>query len=100
MALTPSQRALGKYLFLVVALFTTQVFLGGFTAHYTVEGQQFYGIDLSQWFPYALVRTWHLQSALFWIATGFLWASVALALWSAARYFVDGQRALSTMHRD
>lgn len=35
-----------------------------------------------------------------WIATGFLWASVALALWSAALYFVDGQRALSTMHRD
>jgi nitric oxide reductase subunit B len=38
-ALTPSQRALGKYLFLVVALFVFQVMLGGFTAHYTVEGQ-------------------------------------------------------------
>lgn len=48
-ALTPSQRGLGKYLFLVVALFVFQVFLGGFTAHYTVEGQQFYGIDVSQW---------------------------------------------------
>ena len=34
-SLTPSQRALGKYLFLVVALFVFQVFLGGFTAHYT-----------------------------------------------------------------
>ncbi|TCO77352.1 nitric oxide reductase NorZ apoprotein [Plasticicumulans lactativorans] len=78
-ALTPSQRALGKYLFLVVALFTFQVFLGGFTAHYTVEGQTFYGIDLSQWFPYALVRTWHIQSALFWIATGFLAAGLFLA---------------------
>ena len=77
--LTPSQRALGKYLFLVVALFTTQVFLGGFTAHYTVEGQQFYGVDVSQWFPYALVRTWHIQSALFWIATGFLAAGLFLA---------------------
>ena len=77
--LTPSQRALGKYLFLVVALFTAQVFLGGFTAHYTVEGQQFYGVDVSQWFPYALVRTWHIQSALFWIATGFLAAGLFLA---------------------
>ncbi len=38
-ALTPSQRALGKYLFLVVALFVFQVFIGGFTAHYTVEGR-------------------------------------------------------------
>lgn len=78
-ALTPSQKALGKYLFLVVALFAAQVFLGGFTAHYTVEGQQFYGIDVSQYFPYALVRTWHIQTALFWIATAFLAAGLFLA---------------------
>ncbi|GGC02493.1 nitric-oxide reductase large subunit [Oxalicibacterium flavum] len=78
-ALTPSQHALGKYLFLVVALFVFQVFIGAFTAHYTVEGQQFYGIDVSQWFPYSLVRTWHIQSALFWIATGFLGAGLFLA---------------------
>ncbi|HAP25057.1 MAG TPA: nitric oxide reductase large subunit, partial [Achromobacter sp.] len=78
-ALTPSQRALGKYLFLVVALFGFQVLLGGFTAHYTVEGQKFYGVDVSQWFPYSLVRTWHIQAALFWIATGFLAAGLFLA---------------------
>ena len=77
--LTPSQRALGKYLFLIVALFCFQVLLGGFTAHYTVEGQEFYGLNVSQWFPYSLVRTWHLQSALFWIATGFLAAGLFLA---------------------
>ncbi|MBL7087602.1 MULTISPECIES: nitric-oxide reductase large subunit [unclassified Acidovorax] len=77
--LTPSQRGLGKYLFLIVALFSFQVMLGGFTAHYTVEGQQFYGINVSQWFPYSLVRTWHIQSALFWIATGFLAAGLFLA---------------------
>lgn len=70
--LTASQRALGKYLFLVVALFVSQIFIGGFTAHYTVEGQTFYGINVSQWLPYSLVRTWHIQAALFWIATGFL----------------------------
>ncbi len=78
-ALTPSQRALGKYLFLVVALFVFQVFVGGFTAHYTIEGQTFYGLDVSQWFPYSLMRTWHIQSALFWIATGFLAAGLFLA---------------------
>ena len=78
-ALTPSQRSLGKYLCLIVALFVFQVMVGGFTAHYTVEGQKFYGVDLSQWFPYALVRTWHIQSALFWIATGFLAVGLFLA---------------------
>jgi nitric oxide reductase subunit B len=77
--LTPSQRALGKYLLLVVGLFTFQVMLGGATAHYTVEGQDFYGFPLSQWFPYSLLRTWHIQSALFWIATGFLAAGLFLA---------------------
>ncbi len=77
-ALTPSQRGLGKYLFLVVALFVFQVFIGGFTAHYTVE-RSFYGIDLSQWFPYSLTRTWHIQAALFWIATGFLAVGLFLA---------------------
>lgn len=77
--LTPSQKALGKYLFLVVALLAFQVMMGGVTAHYTVEGQSFYGFDLSKWFPYSLVRTWHIQAALFWIATGFLAAGLFLA---------------------
>ena len=76
--LTPSQLALGKYLFMVVALFGAQILLGGLTAHYTVEGQGFYGIDISQWIPYSLSRTWHIQSALFWIATGFLAAGLFL----------------------
>jgi nitric oxide reductase subunit B len=77
--LTPSQKALGKYLFIVVALFTLQVLLGGLTAHYTVEGQEFYGINISEWFPYSLTRTWHIQAAMFWIATGFLAAGLFLA---------------------
>lgn len=77
--LTPSQQALGKYVFIVAALLVFQVFIGGFTAHYTVEGQEFYGWDVSQWFPYSLTRTWHIQSALFWIATGFLAAGLFLA---------------------
>lgn len=85
LVLTPSQKALGKYVFLTVALFVAQVLLGGLTAHYTVEGQGFYGIDkalgfdIADWFPYALVRTWHIQSAIFWIATGFLTAGLFLA---------------------
>lgn len=78
-AITPSQRALGKYLLLVVGLFTFQIMMGGLTAHYTVEGQGFYGIELSQWIPYSLARTWHIQASLFWIATGFLSAGLFLA---------------------
>jgi nitric oxide reductase subunit B len=77
--LTPSQKALGKYILVVVALFTLQVFLGGFTAHYTVEGDGFYGLNTTEWLPYSLARTWHIQAAMFWIATGFLAAGLFLA---------------------
>ncbi|OBX69728.1 nitric-oxide reductase large subunit [Haemophilus parainfluenzae] len=77
--LTPSQRSLGKYLFTVLALFVLQVTLGAVVAHCTVEGQEFYGIDISQYFPYSLVRTWHIQAALFWIAMAFLAGGLFLA---------------------
>lgn len=78
LALTPSQKALGKYGFLVAVLFVAQVFVAGVVAHYTVEGQAFYGIQLSDYLPYSLLRTWHIQLALFWIATAFLAAGLFL----------------------
>ncbi len=79
LTLTPSQKSLGKYILVVVALFTVQVFLGGFTAHYTIEGDGFYGLNTTEILPYSLARTWHIQAAMFWIATGFLAAGLFLA---------------------
>ena len=76
---TPSMKAVGKYLGVVGALFGVQVLLGALTAHYTVEGQAFFGLPMAQWIPYALSRTWHLQTAVFWIATAFLAAGLFLA---------------------
>lgn len=76
---TPSMKAVGKYLAVVGALFGVQVLLGALTAHYTVEGQSFFGLPLGEWIPYALSRTWHLQTAVFWIATAFLAAGLFLA---------------------
>ena len=77
--LTPSQRALGKYLFTILALFLFQLGMGGIIAHYTVEGQAFYGIPLAQYFPYSIARTWHIQASLFWIAMAFLSAGLFFA---------------------
>ncbi len=76
---TPSMKATAKYLGVVAALFLVQVLLGALTAHYTVEGQSFFGIPLGRFLPYALTRTWHLQTAVFWIATAFLSAGLFLA---------------------
>ncbi|MCM2324135.1 MAG: nitric-oxide reductase large subunit [Oligoflexia bacterium] len=77
--LTPSMKAVAKYVGVVILLFGVQVLLGAVTAHYTVEGQDFYGFPLSHYFPYSLTRTWHLQTALFWIATSFLAAGLFIA---------------------
>jgi len=78
-ALTPSMRAVAKYCVVVVALFVVQVLLGAVTAHYTVEGQAFFGLPLADVLPYAVTRTWHVQTGLFWIATAFLAFGLFLA---------------------
>jgi nitric oxide reductase subunit B len=79
LVITPSMRAVAKYLVAVIGLFAVQVVLGALTAHYTVEGQSFFGLPLGKWLPYALTRTWHIQTGLFWIATAFLAAGLFLA---------------------
>jgi nitric oxide reductase subunit B len=76
---TPSMRAAGKYALTVVALFVAQALLGGLTAHYTVEGDRFFGVPLTKLLPYAVSRTWHIQLAVFWIATAFLATGLYLA---------------------
>jgi nitric oxide reductase subunit B len=69
---TPSQRAILKYFWIVTALMLVQVLMGVVTAHYGVEGQGFYGFPLSEILPYSVSRTWHIQLAIFWIATSWL----------------------------
>jgi nitric oxide reductase subunit B len=76
---TASQRAVIKYFLVVALLFFAQVVVGGATAHYRAEPGGFYGIDLSGWFPSQLVRTWHLQLAIFWIATAYIAGGLFLA---------------------
>ncbi len=69
---TPSMRATAKYFWLVLALFLVQILLGATTAHYQVEGQDAYGLALSEVLPYSLTRSWHTQLAVLWIATAWL----------------------------
>ena len=73
---TPSQRATIKYFWVVSALILLQMLLGVITAHYGVEGDGFYGFQLSEWLPYSVTRTWHIQIGLFWIATAWLAAGL------------------------
>jgi nitric oxide reductase subunit B len=77
--LTPSMRATGKYFVTVIGLFLLQVGLGALTAHYAVEGHDFFGMPLAQILPYAVTRTWHTQLAVFWIATAWLATGLYIA---------------------
>jgi len=77
--LTPSQWGTGKYFVVVAALFLLQGLAGGALAHYRVEPGSFYGVDLAALLPYNLLRTWHLQLAIFWIATAWVAGGLFLA---------------------
>jgi len=76
---TASQRATIKFFVLVALLFLAQVLVGGATAHYRADPGGFYGVDLSQFLPSNLLRTWHLQLAIFWIATAYIAGGLFLA---------------------
>jgi nitric oxide reductase subunit B len=73
---TPSQRKTGKFLAVVVALFVTQILIGGLLAHYTVHPASFYYAAVAKWIPFSLAKTWHLQLGVFWIAVA--WVASAL----------------------
>lgn len=73
---TPSQRATLKYFWVVSALILVQIVMGVVTAHYGVEGDGFYGFKISNWLPYTVARTWHVQVGIFWIATAWLAAGL------------------------
>jgi len=77
--LTPSQRATAWYFLVVAGLFLLQGLLGGANAHYHVEPGGFYGFDLSKILPYNLTRMWHLQLALFFVASSFLAMGIFMA---------------------
>lgn len=69
---TPSQKATIKFFLTAAALWVLQIGLGALVAHYGVEGASFFGIRIDQILPYNIVRTWHLQLGIFWIATTWL----------------------------
>lgn len=70
--ITPSMKATLKYFWIVSVLILVQILMGIITAHYGVEGMSFYGFPLAEILPYSLSRTWHIQLAIFWIATSWL----------------------------
>jgi len=74
--LTPAQRVTAWFFFVMVVLFLIQTLVGGASQHYRADLSNFFGIDLARILPFNLARTWHLQLAIFWVATSFLAAGI------------------------
>lgn len=72
------QLALLKYFVVVAVLLLMQTLVGGALAHYRADPGSFYGFALETIFPSNLLRTWHLQAAIFWIATAYVAAALFL----------------------
>ncbi|MGE8634486.1 MAG: nitric-oxide reductase large subunit [Achromobacter piechaudii] len=75
---SPGQNALVKFFVVVALLLLAQSLVGGAVAHYRADPGSFYGFQLERIFPSNLVRTWHLQMAIFWIATAYVAAALFL----------------------
>ncbi|QCC58755.1 cbb3-type cytochrome c oxidase subunit I [Natrinema thermotolerans] len=83
--LTPSQLLSTRFVLIGALLFVAQTFLGGLLAHYYIERDGFFGmreligVDILQWLPWSIVRTWHVDLGILWIATMWLGAGLFLA---------------------
>lgn len=76
---TASMRATLKYIWIVALLILVQMLAGVITAHYGVEGSAFYGLPLDEYLPQSVSRSWHVQLAIFWIATSWLATGLYIA---------------------
>ena len=79
MPLTSSQMKAAKYFLVVILLFLLQTSFGGLLAHYTVHPGSFYIPLIGKLIPYSWAKSWHLQLAIFWIATTWVASAIYLA---------------------
>jgi len=91
---TPSQRAVLPYFAIAILLFVLQAALGSLTGHFAVEGNKLFGIEVGSILPYAATRGWHLQLAVFWIATCWLATGLFIGPLVTGGYEPKGQKAL------
>lgn len=79
MPLTASQFRAAKFFLVVILLFLLQTSYGGLLAHYTVHPGSFWVSWIAKLMPYSWAKSWHLQLAIFWIATTWVASAIYLA---------------------
>ncbi|WP_462411986.1 nitric-oxide reductase large subunit [Neobacillus sp. Marseille-QA0830] len=77
---TISQVKSGKYFTIVTVLFFVQCMFGALLAHYYIEPESFFGIKwIHDILPFNITKGYHLQLAIFWIATAWLGMGIYVA---------------------
>ncbi|TRM11303.1 nitric-oxide reductase large subunit [Lentibacillus cibarius] len=77
---TVSQVKSAKFFLLVGVMFFVQVMLGALLAHYYTEPDSFFGIKwIYDLLPFGMAKGYHLQLAIFWIATSWLGLGIYFA---------------------
>jgi nitric oxide reductase subunit B len=76
---TAIERSSIKFFSVAIILLLFQAFAGGALAHYFVEPEGFFGFDLTAFLPSNILRTWHLQSAILWIATAYVGGGIFIS---------------------
>lgn len=69
---TAIERSSIKFFVVAAFILLLQTFAGGAMAHYFADPKGFFGFDLSTLLPSNVLRSWHLQSAILWIATTYI----------------------------
>jgi len=73
------ERSSIKFFLVAVFILLLQTFAGGAMAHYFADSKGFFGFDLSSLFPSNVLRSWHLQTAILWIATAYIGGGIFIS---------------------
>src|SRR5699024_8160513 len=75
-----SQVKSAKFFLLVVVMFFVQVMFGALLTHYYTEPDSFFGMDwIFDLLPFGVAKGFHLQLAIFWIATAWVGLGIYIA---------------------
>jgi nitric oxide reductase subunit B len=69
---TAIERSSIKFFVAAIFILLLQTLAGGALAHYFADPKGFFGFDLSSFFSSNVLRSWHLQTAILWIATAYI----------------------------
>jgi len=75
----PIQISTLKFFLVSLILFLFQVLAGGAVAHYRADPTSFYGFKIFNILPSNILRTWHIQLAIFWVATAYVGGALFIA---------------------